>query len=345
MRTKIIGLLILIAGFFSSCSNNEIEISPNAHDLFSVRSNGNDMLVKVVGNTESKVIILFVHGGPGEGSWIFEKNIDQLTSQYAVALWDQANSGSSQGNNSGDFTIERSLNDMEKVVKALKTRYDDGFGFYLMGHSCGGGFSVAYLAEGENQNDFKGFINVDGAHKLKSVKDFQLIELEKRANIEVNKGNTDPIWQEALDFCENHSEIKTIDEFSELSLLCGDATAKIDSVNLFTLIDPSTFFGEYSFFSYLSNWSSLWAKEDYLKQIFWETDYSDKLPEITIPSLAIWGAFDINCSVELMGEAYHNQVGSADKSFVLCEHSGHYPFVTEPDFFTNEVVSFIKNTK
>lgn len=345
MKTQILGLFILTIILLSSCSKDEAVISSDANDLFAVRSNGNDMLVKVVGNTESKVIILFVHGGPGEGSWIFEKNIEQLKTHYGIALWDQGNSGSTQGNNSGVFTIDRFLEDLGKVVKVLKTRYNDGFKFYLMGHSCGGGFSAAYLAEANNQDDFQGFINIDGAHKLKSVKDYQLIELKKRADIEIEKGSTDPIWQEALDFCESHNEIATIDDFSALSLLCGDATAKIDSVNLFTLIDPTTFFGNYSFFSYLSNWSSLWAKEDFLKEIFWETDYSDKLSEITIPTVAIWGGFDVNCSKQLMGEDYINLVGSTDKTLVICEHSGHYPFVTEPVEFTNAVVLFIERTK
>lgn len=345
MKTGIKGLILFTLLFVLSCSNDIGDVSSDAYDEFAVRSNGNDMLVKVVGNTESKIIILFVHGGPGEGSWIFSKFAGQLKEKYGIALWDQANSGSTQGNNSGDCTVQRYIDDLGKVVKVLKHRYSDGFELYLMGHSCGGGFSVGYLGTENNQNDFKGFINVAGAHNLKAVKDYQLIELRKRIAIEKAKGNTAEELQTAIDFCNNHTEIKTIEEFSELSLACAGVTDKIDSVNVYSLIDGSTFLGDYSFFSYLSNWSSLWKKEDFIKEIFWETDFTDKVPNITIPTLVIWGKFDINLSKQLMADEYMDLVGSTDKELVMCEHSGHYSFANQPDVFFNAVDDFITRTK
>ncbi len=345
MKTGIISLILFMLLFVVSCSNDVGEFSSDAYDEFAVRSNGNDMLVRVIGNTESRIIILFVHGGPGEGSWIFNKYAGQLKEKYGIALWDQSNSGSTQGNSSGDCTVQSYIDDIGKVVKTLKHRYSDGYKLYLMAHSCGGGFSVGYLGTGNNQDDFNGYINVAGAHKLKAVKDYQLIELPKRISIEKEKGNTAVELQTALDFCNSHSEIKTIDEFSELSLVSAGVTDKIDSVNVYSLIDGSTFLGDYSFFSYLSNWSSLWKKEDFIKEIFWETDFTDKVPNITIPTLVIWGKFDINLSKQLMADEYMNLVGSTDKSMVICEHSGHYSFANEPDVFCNAVDEFIKRTK
>ncbi|MDD2381990.1 MAG: alpha/beta fold hydrolase [Mariniphaga sp.] len=345
MKTKINGFLFIILLLLVSCSKEIDDLSIDAYDEFAVRSDGNDMLVKVVGNTESKIIILFVHGGPGEGSWIFSKYAEQIKKKYALALWDQANSGSTQGNNSGDCTVQRYIDDLGKVVKVLKHRYGDEHEFYLMGHSCGGGFSVGYLGTGSNQNDFKGFINVAGAHKLKAVKDYQLIELPQRVAIEIAKGNTAKELQTALDFCNDHKEIKTVEEFSELSLVCAGVTDKIDSVHVYSLIEASTFLGDYSFFSYLSNWSSLWKKEDFIREIFWETDFTDKVPNITIPTLVIWGKFDINLSKQLMADEYMNLVGSTDKKLVLCEHSGHYSFANEPDVFFHAVDDFIQRTK
>lgn len=345
MHRIIQSLLIIVTLLLVSCGKDEGVVSTDAFDEFAVRSNGNDMLVKVVGNTKSKVIILFIHGGPGEGCWVFDKFADDIKDKYALALWDQANSGSTQGNNSGDCTMKRYLEDMDKVVKALKHRYDSDFTFYLMGHSFGGGLSAGYLGTGNNQDNFKGYINVAGAHKLKSVKDYQLIELEKRVQIEKAKGKSNEALDNASDFLQDHDEIKTVDEFSEVSLICANVTDNIDSVETFSLTDGSTFFGNYSFFSYLTNWSSLWKKEDFIKEVFWETDYTDKLSNITIPTLVIWGKFDINLSRKLMADEYINQVGSTTKSIKIFEHSGHYSFANEPERFFNEVDEFIKNTR
>ena len=45
-------------------------LSTNVNEIFWVTNNGADMPVRVMGNTASKVIILIVHGGPGDGYYI-----------------------------------------------------------------------------------------------------------------------------------------------------------------------------------------------------------------------------------------------------------------------------------
>ncbi|MFH2141088.1 MAG: alpha/beta hydrolase [Bacteroidota bacterium] len=329
---------------FFGCSKDEGVMSTDAHDVFAVRSNGNDMTVKVEGNTLSKIIILFVHGGPGEGSWIFNKFSAPLKEKYAIALWDQSNSGTSQGNNSKNQTVDNTLINLDKVVKALQHRYNNNFEFYLMGHSCGGGFSAGYLGADNNQSQFQGYINIDGAHNLTLVKEYQREELLKRAEIEINKNSNTEQWKEMKQFCIDHPSINTIEDFSQLSLNCGNSTSLIDSVYTYSLVNSSTFFGEYSFLSYLTNWSSLWKHEDYIKEIFWETDFTDRLPNITIPTLVVWGKFDLNLSYQ-MAQNYLDNVGSVDKEVVIMEHSGHYPFAHEPEPTFNAIINFVERTK
>src|SRR2546423_15018613 len=95
---KIINPVVLIAlsFWFIGCKKNTAEIASNANDLFWVTSNGADMPVWVKGNTTSNVILLVIHGGPGEGAYDFsDYETAKLREKYAVALWDQRNAGSS----------------------------------------------------------------------------------------------------------------------------------------------------------------------------------------------------------------------------------------------------------
>lgn len=339
---RLLALCAAVCGL-AGCGTDSL-LTSDADDVFTVRSQGNDMLVKVQGNTQSRVMLLFVHGGPGEGSWVFNKFAGPLKEKYGVALWDQANSGSTQGNSSGTLSVARTLEDLDKVVKALQYRYDDGFKFYLIGHSCGGGFCVGYLGEGTHQAQFAGYINIDGAHNLTLVKVYQRTELLKRAGIEISQGRHTGEWKKMQQFCQDHPVINTIEEFTELSLNCGNATALLDSVNTFSLVDGATFFGEYSFFSYLSNWSSLWSQEAYIREIFWQTDFTDRLPAITLPTLVIWGRYDLNLSYD-MARNYLDNVGSTDTTVAIMERSGHYPFATETDLTGGAIISFIERTR
>ena len=51
-----------------SCQKEEITLSDNAKDHFFLKSDGAEMPVWVEGNTESKTLVIFLHGGPGGSS-------------------------------------------------------------------------------------------------------------------------------------------------------------------------------------------------------------------------------------------------------------------------------------
>ena len=55
--------------FFTGCKKEFAGLSANANEIFWVTNNGADMPVRVEGNTASHIIILIVHGGPGDGSF------------------------------------------------------------------------------------------------------------------------------------------------------------------------------------------------------------------------------------------------------------------------------------
>src|SRR5437764_12146233 len=110
------------------------------------------MPVWVKGNTTSNVILLVIHGGPGEGAYDFsDYETAKLREKYAVAFWDQRNAGSSAGNsNFGQLSLTQMAKDMEAVIKVLKLRYTNA-SIFLYSHSFRGLLATSYLVNGINQ--------------------------------------------------------------------------------------------------------------------------------------------------------------------------------------------------
>src|SRR5215467_1786114 len=118
MRYVRISVILLSASLLCTTCNKEFTgLSAHANEIFWVTNNGADMPIRVMGNTSSKVIILIIHGGPGDGSFDYEDaRTERLREKYAVAFWDQRNSGASAGNNNlNTLSLSQMISDLEVV--------------------------------------------------------------------------------------------------------------------------------------------------------------------------------------------------------------------------------------
>ena len=74
------------------------------------------MPVIIKGNIDSKVFVVFVHGGPGGNASLssFLPVSKKLEKNYAFAYWDQRGSGLSQGNpDASTFTVDQFVEDLD----------------------------------------------------------------------------------------------------------------------------------------------------------------------------------------------------------------------------------------
>lgn len=82
--------------------------------------------------------VIFVHGGPGQGSLSFEKAGGSNLERFATMIYlDQRGSGKSQ--NAENYHLDRVVEDIEEVRKSLA--FDK---IYLLAHSFGGIIAVNY---------------------------------------------------------------------------------------------------------------------------------------------------------------------------------------------------------
>lgn len=122
---NIIKIMILLAFFiislFTACTqNNDVELSENLR----LRHKGADMPIWVRGNLQSRKMLLFLHGGPGECSMCLREFFDGIEQEMAVVYWDQRIAGAASGNaDPASLTYPQFAEDLEMIIKLLKDRY------------------------------------------------------------------------------------------------------------------------------------------------------------------------------------------------------------------------------
>jgi pimeloyl-ACP methyl ester carboxylesterase len=327
--------------FFGACKKQAVTLSSNANDIFWITNNGADMPVWVKGNTASRVIILIVHGGPGGGSYNFnDYQTARLREKYGVAFWDQRNAGTASGNsNISKLTLPQMANDLNAVVKVIKYRYGNP-SIFLYAHSFGGLLAAAYLESGNNQNDLKGWIEIDGAHN------YPLTNLESRNALidtgtsEIAKGNNVEAWQEIVNYCKTHNPRKSFDAITKIEKYAHDAEKYMGiepsgaNVYLFSPEDPS---------SLLVNDIKLFytpGGDDFILSLQ-NMNYSPGMANIKIPSLLLWGKYDFTVPPSLGDDALKH-LGSNYKKLIIYSNSGHRPMQGDTDAVEDDIISFVE---
>lgn len=100
-------------------------------------TDGVDLYIKVAGSGSP---LLYLHGGPGSGSYWFEQLTGEfLEKHFTVVYLDQRGVGRSTSPANGDYSLDRMALDFEEVRKALEFE-----NWLTMGHSFGGILQMGY---------------------------------------------------------------------------------------------------------------------------------------------------------------------------------------------------------
>ncbi|MEO6838260.1 MAG: alpha/beta hydrolase [Ginsengibacter sp.] len=339
---KRIFIIILMLTILNSCKKEAVRLSTDANDIFWLSNAGADMPIWVKGNTASKIMILLIHGGPGDGSYSYTGfETDQLWKQYSIAYWDQRDAGASAGNNNySNLSLDQMIDDLQKLVSVLKFRYGNDMEIFLMGHSFGGLLGSGYLVNGDNQQNIKGWIEVDGAHDYPESNTLERQMLIDTGTSEIAKGNYVPQWTTIVNYCNAHHANASLDVDLQIDNYGAEAENYVNinhtnpGIDYFSVSSPVSLGANY-YKLYYTN-----AGRQFLESIE-PLSYTDQLYKITIPSLLIWGQYDFAVPVPSGNHALEN-LGSAYKHLVIMPKSGHIPMNGDPDLFTQTVIEFIE---
>ncbi|MFZ9756318.1 MAG: alpha/beta fold hydrolase, partial [Bacteroidia bacterium] len=70
--------------------------------------------------------------------------------------------------------------------------------------------------------------------------------------------------------------------------------------------------------------------------------YTSDLGALQLPSLFLWGKYDLVVPLELGQQAYV-QCGSSKKAIHVFDHSGHSPMMNEMESFVHQVRTWINS--
>jgi len=328
--------------FLLSCSRPQTD----TFEHFFLRNTNADLYVEVNGNINSDVFFIYLHGGPGGGSYAYNLGYfaEEMEKEYAMVYLDQRGNGASQGNNSReDLTIAQNSEDIYALAKVLQAKYGEDISIFLAGHSWGGLTSAHALIFTDIQGLLKGWIEMNGAHDFRKndreiVKMFQRIGQE-----ELDAGNNEDFWEPLL---ERVNQIDTLDISDEES---GFLNSKgFEAEQMFELADEEISGGlpytlgtpGFSIATAVANG----AVNPILNADSYPYELTDRLREIEIPSLFLWGKYDFVVPPAL-GESAFEEVNTEEKRLVIYEKSGHSPMSNEAIQFTEDVKDFIERYK
>lgn len=328
---KIIILAFLILTFSLNCTRD---------DYFFLRNEGADMPVHVKGNKASGVFILFLHGGPGNGSYIWEDFFPYIENNFAMVYWDQRAAGSSQGNAKPEsMTINQFINDTHKNILLINELYDNPE-IFIMGHSWGGLLGTAYLIK--YPDSVKGWIEVDGAHNKILGATLSRQWVMNHAQEQINKGIEVNYWQEALNWYNSYTGMLTYNS--------KHYTEYLHKANAYFYKSKHSYYSVSDYFLGSPNGFDLILNGIYsdnnMEDEIVMTDLTPLMYQIKIPSLICWGRHDGAIPFEMAQDAYDALGTSAEnKSIVYFEGSAHSPMIEETKAFNDSIINFINKYK
>jgi pimeloyl-ACP methyl ester carboxylesterase len=343
-RITFILLCVSIAACFQACKKKDVQLSSSANDVFWVSNNGADMPVWVKGNTASKVIVLVVHGGPATGSYNFDDyETARLRQKYAVAFWDQRNAGASAGNSNIDnLSLAQMVSDLGAVVKVIKYRYQNA-SVFLYAHSFGGLLAADYLETGNNQQDLKGWIEIDGAHNYQLTNSESKNALIDSGTVQISIGKNVAQWQKIVDYCKTHNPRKSFQASSQIEIYAHEAE---EYMGIQLSVVKNKIFSPEDPLSLLVNDVKIYytpAGSNFITSLQ-KLDYSKGMSSIKIPSLLLWGKYDFTVPPSL-GTDGLNHLGSTYKKLIIYPHSGHRPMQGDTDAVEDDIISFVEQFK
>jgi pimeloyl-ACP methyl ester carboxylesterase len=337
-------LLIVALPAIVSCQKEKITIGTNVSETFYVENNGASMRVLVEGNTSGRVFIVFVHGGPGAGAYIY--NTDYMTNniedKYAIVYWDERNSGASQGSSNGRYlTLEQMTDDLKKVIQVIKVRYGMSSEVFILGHSFGGLLTSSFMTTGNNQQMVKGWIFADGSHNypLNDTLTRQMLISVGQQQIALN--NNKARWEEIVSYCKTHTGNFSLYESDQMEKYAEEAESYINGVtkvDIYKLFSNNAVKYNWPLTSMLMNY--LFSSEAAINKDLATTEFSSSLDKVTVPVLILFGEYDFVCPVGL-GYDLMSHISSTDKKIVISSISGHSIMFQDEVLFCNEVNEFI----
>ncbi len=258
--------------------------------------------------------VLVVHGGPGLPH-DYLRSLERLADEREVIFWDQLGCGKSgRPSNTDLWTMERSVAEMDSVVRTLGLSR-----FHVFGNSWGGMLAQQYVLDVSS-----GAVSLTISNSISSMPQFSGMMARLKAEL-------DPQTQSAIarheaagttSAAEYQAAIRTWNE----TYLCRVRPWPTELFDAFAGMGTEIF-------------ETMFGSSDFhVVGTIRDWDVLDRLTEIALPTLVLAGRYD-ECAPDHMYEMHRRIAGS---QFELFESSSHMPFIEEPARFDRVMRDFLR---
>lgn len=299
-----------------------------------LRIGGLDQWVMMRGASAANPPLIHLHGGPGLSEWPFFRWYNApLEHAFTVVSWDQRGTSRSfdPATPRATMTVGQFVSDLDELVDAVRARLGHSR-VIIFGHSWGSAFGALYAARHPDKvAAYVGSGQVgDWARGEALSYAFALAEARRQRNRRAERDliaigppphTAERVWTQRIWLMRLQGELSPRMLWRNARVLLFQPES-----SLLGLRD----FSRGLQFSMDAMWSEVTGL-DLLKQA----------PVLRMPALFLIGRHDHYVPPET-SVAYFEALHAPAKQFVWFEHSGHEPFVDEPDKFNAEMIRRVR---
>ncbi|MBP8083948.1 MAG: alpha/beta hydrolase [Spirochaetes bacterium] len=320
-------MFLIMLLFISFCAGSSEQ--KNKIEIFEpINVNGTKQWILVRGNDESKPVLLYLHGGPGQSLIPFAyKATDKLINDFIVVYWDQRGAGLSFDEKIPEktMTIDQFVKDTKTVTEFLKKKFKKEK-IYLLGHSWGS--TLGTLVVQKYPEDYYAYIGVG-----------QVVKPEEQERAGIN-------WlKEILQKEKIPDELKAISamekrNFANRVLIkkYGGTVHNISANEVKKIMNNSPYFPE-KYTTDLYNDGLYFAMNLHVQVR--KIDFFKTVPELKIPIYFFLGKYDYITPTEPVVR-YFNMLKCPKKEIIWFDKSAHRMDIEEPDKFQQEILKIAK---
>lgn len=348
VRRSLLGMLIvLVLGIVLimftqlTAATPKIAKENSIAELRKVELNGRKEWISIRGEDRSKPVLLFLAGGPG-GSQLAATRYElaKLEKDFIVVNWEQPGSGKSYSAiPRKKLAPEIYVEDGTALVRSLLKEFKQEK-LYLLGESWGSALGIFMVKE--QPELYHAFI---GTGQMVAFEETEKIDYALAMKLAKENGD-----QKVVDTLRKNGEppyygnsvtTKSATYLNYLSQKMA-GNPEIQNGGFQTMRDLAA--KEYGILDKVNYLRGILQTFNHVYPQLYNVDLRKEYSTLDVPVYFLLGKHDINAPLSLT-EDYYQKLDAPNKEIIWFEHSGHNPWINEPERFVEAVQQIAENKK
>jgi pimeloyl-ACP methyl ester carboxylesterase len=306
-------------------------------ELIELELNGRKQWISLRGWDKNAPVLLFLAGGPGGTQMAAVRHeLAELEKHFVVVNWDQPGSGKSYyAQKTKNIKAQTYIQDGHALTEYLKERFSQEK-IYLVGESWGSALGIFLIST--YPESYHALI---GTGQMIDFAETERMDYAKAMEIAQTKGDTALIKRLIANgeppYYGDDVTWKSAVYLNYLSAYMA-SNPKIHNPGYNTLRDIGS--SEYGLLDKINFFRGIINTYNHVYQQLYTIDMRTDYTKLDVPVYFFLGRYDVNAPTVLV-EEYMEVLDAPDKKIVWFEHSGHSPWINEPEKFVKELLSLL----